>query len=151
MVCSRIGAALSHNPIGLAVYILEKFSTWTNPAYRELADGGLYKEFSQDALLDNIMIYYLSNSITTSVRLYAEAFSTRHRELQLERTPTDVPTGCARFKHDLLHELDWQLQAKYNNLVHSTYHRDGGHFIALQKPDVLHKDFVDFVKKLNLK
>lgn len=141
---------MSHNPVGLAVYILEKFSTWTNPAYRELSDGGLGKDFTNDALLDNVMIYYLSNSITTSVRLYAEALSTKQRELRMDLVPTNVPTGCARFKHDLMHELDWQLSAKYHNLVHSTYHKDGGHFIALQKPTVLYQDFVDFAKKVKL-
>ena len=36
-----IGTVLQGNPVGLAAYILEKFSTWTNPAYRNLPDGGL--------------------------------------------------------------------------------------------------------------
>lgn len=134
----------------MAAYILEKFSTWTNPAKRELTNGGLDKDFTNDALIDNIMIYYLSNSITTSVRLYAESLSSRHHGLEMDRVPTNVPTGCARFKHDLMHQFDWQLTTKFQNLVHSTYHRDGGHFIALQKPEVLYKDFIDFAKKLNL-
>lgn len=51
-----IGVALSNNPIGLAAYILEKFSTWTNLAYRDLEDGGLEKYFSLDSLLDNLML-----------------------------------------------------------------------------------------------
>lgn len=144
------GAALAHNPVGLAAYILEKFSTWTNVAYRELNDGGFGKDFSNDALIDNLMIYYLSNSITTSVRLYAESLSSRHHELRLDLVPTDVPTGCARFKNDLAHELDWQLSAKYHNLVHSTYHKDGGHFAALQKPEELYRDFIEFTRKVNL-
>ena len=44
-----VGIALSENPIGLAAYILEKFSTWTNPSYRNEADGGLEKYFTLDA------------------------------------------------------------------------------------------------------
>lgn len=51
-----IGTALTNNPIGLAAYILEKFSTWTNLAYRDLEDGGLGKYFSMDSLLDNLML-----------------------------------------------------------------------------------------------
>lgn len=144
---------MAHNPVGLAAYILEKFSTWTHPDYRNRDDGGLDNDFSKDALFDNLMIYYLTNSITTSVRLYSEAFSNAQRELKLDMVPVsaNVPVGCARFKNDLMHSLDWQLIDKYPNLVHSTYHGDGGHFIALQKPETLYKDFVDFVKKLNLK
>lgn len=115
-------------------------------------DGGLDNDFSKDALIDNLMIYYLTNSITTSVRLYSEAFSTQQRSLKLDMVPVseNVPVACARFKHDLMHSLDWQLRDKFPNLVQSTYHTDGGHFIALQKPAVLYKDFIDFVNKLKL-
>ncbi|XP_068146113.1 juvenile hormone epoxide hydrolase 1 [Drosophila tropicalis] len=146
-----IGAALTDNPVGLAAYILEKFSTWTNPGYRSLADGGITKRYKLDALLDNLMIYYLTNSITTSQRLYAEAYTKEQRELRLERVPTSVPTGCARFKHDIMQFLDAQLEYKYKNLIHSTYYKNGGHFAALEVPQVLYKDFIEFVKKVERK
>lgn len=94
------------------------------------------------------MIYYLTNSITTSMRLYAESFSKKQRAYQLDRVPTDVPTGCARFKNDIVHSLDWQLKDKYTNLIHSTYYKKGGHFIALEYPKVLYEDFMSFVKKI---
>lgn len=143
-----IGTALQDNPIGLAAYILEKFSTWTNPSYRTSTDGGLRKRFKMDALLDNIMIYYLTNSITTSQRIYKEHFSSEQRALQLERVPTQVLTGCTRFKHDLMHFLDYQLKDKYPNLIHSTYHNEGGHFAAMELPITLYDDFISFVKKV---
>lgn len=134
----------------MAAYILEKFSTWTNAAYRDTNDGGLDKDFTKDALFDNLMIYYLSNSITTSQRLYAEAMTKRHLGMQLERVPTTVPTGCARFKNDLAHSFDWQLASKYPNLIQSTWYRHGGHFSAMQLPDVLYNDFIQFVRKLKI-
>jgi len=145
-----IGHALSNNPVGLAAYILEKFSTWTNVEYRSLKDGGLEKKYTKDALLDNIMIYYLTNSITTSARLYAESFTFKHMAYKIELVPVTVPTGCARFKHDLMHNSDWQLKSRYPNLVTSTYHRDGGHFAAFEAPNVLYSDFIAFAKKLKL-
>ncbi|SPP73666.1 juvenile hormone epoxide hydrolase 2 [Drosophila guanche] len=146
-----VGAALTDNPVGLAAYILEKFSTWTNPSYRGLPDGGITKRYTMDTLLDNVMIYYLTNSITTSQRLYAEAYSKEQRELQLDRVPTPVPTGCARFKSDIMHNLDIQMKDKFPNLIHSTYHKQGGHFAALEVPKVLHKDFLEFVQKVEQK
>lgn len=146
-----IGAALTDNPVGLAIYILEKFSTWTNATYRSLPDGGLTRRYKLDALFDNVMIYYLTNSITTSQRLYAEAYTNEQRELKLERVPTSVPTGCARFKGDIMQFLDWQLQDKYKNLIHSTYYKRGGHFAALELPKVLYDDFIEFVKKVERK
>uniref|UniRef100_A0A1B0CI09 Epoxide hydrolase n=2 Tax=Lutzomyia longipalpis TaxID=7200 RepID=A0A1B0CI09_LUTLO len=143
-----IGTTLTGNPVGLAAYILEKFSTWTNSEYRNLPDGGLSKRFTMDAMLDNVMIYYLTNSITTSQRLYSEAFTYKQMGLNLDRVPTPVPTGCARFKHDLSHTIDWILKDKFPNLVHSTYHPDGGHFAAMEVPDVMYKDLMDFIKKV---
>lgn len=141
---------MSSNPIGLAAYILEKFSTWTNANYRQLNDGGWgsYSADFKDAILDNIMIYHLTNSITTSVRLYSEAFTFKQLGLELDRVPTDVPYACARFVHDLAHSMDWQLQEKYTNIVQSTYHNEGGHFAAMEKADVLFNDFAEFVRKV---
>lgn len=78
------GTALSDTPAGLAAYILEKFSTWTNPEFKKLPDGGLPKKFKLDALLDNIMIYWVTNSITTSQRLYSEAFTFNQMGLNLD-------------------------------------------------------------------
>jgi juvenile hormone epoxide hydrolase len=50
------GVALNDSPIGLAAYILEKFITWTNPAWKNLEDGGLTKKYTYTDLLDNVMI-----------------------------------------------------------------------------------------------
>lgn len=143
-----IGTALVGNPVGLAAYILEKFSTWTNPAYRALPDGGLEKYFTLDSLLDNIMIYYLTDSITTSQRIYYEAFSQREMAIAVDRIPTKVPAACAKFRYELLHTIDWALKDHFTNLVQSNHFEDGGHFAAMQLPNVLYKDFVKFVEKI---
>uniref|UniRef100_A0A8D8F6D7 Epoxide hydrolase n=1 Tax=Culex pipiens TaxID=7175 RepID=A0A8D8F6D7_CULPI len=143
-----IGTALVGNPVGLAAYILEKFSTWTNPAYRALPDGGLEKYFTLDALLDNIMIYYLTDSITTSQRIYYEAFSQREMAIAVDRIPTKVPAACAKFRYELLHTIDWALKDHFTNLLQSNHFEDGGHFAAMQLPNVLYKDFVKFVEKI---
>lgn len=140
---------MTNNPVGLAAYILEKFAQWTYPNKKSSIDGGLdSRKDLQDAILDNIMIYHLTNSITTSMRLYAETFTPRHMAYELDRVPTVVPTGCARFKNDIAHVMDWQLIDKFPNLIHSTYYNKGGHFIALESPNILYEDFVTFVKKV---
>lgn len=72
------GLALNESPVSMAVYILEKFSTWTNPDYRFKEDGGLLEKYTMDELLDNVMIYWVTNSMTTSMRLYAETFNTNN-------------------------------------------------------------------------
>ena len=64
--------ALSNSPLGLAAYILEKFSTWTNLENRAAKDGNLTKKYTLDELLDNIMVYWLSGTVTASMRFYSE-------------------------------------------------------------------------------
>lgn len=141
-----IGVALQNNPVGLAAYIIEKFSTWTNPEYRNLLDGGLEKYFTLDSLLDNIMIYYLSNSITTSVRIYKEFFI-EDVQYNTGRVVSLPPTGCAHFRHELAQQPDWILKDKFSNLIQQNLFDDGGHFAAMQLPKVLYADYLAFVKK----
>lgn len=141
-----IGVALQNNPLGLAAYIIEKFSSWTNPDYRNLADGGLEKYFTLDALLDNIMLYYLTNSITTSVRIYKESFI-EDAKYEIGRVQSLPPTGCAYFKHEIMHTPAFILKDKFVNLIQESLFDDGGHFAAMQLPKVLYGDFISFVQK----
>lgn len=139
-----VGVALSNNPIGLAAYILEKFSTWTDKRNRNQKHGGLNNTIHIDKILDIIMIYHTTNSITTSMRLYKETFSNQDSKT-LDSQKVTVPSACARFKQDIRHVSDFVLKDKFVNLIQSTYHDMGGHFAAMEVPSVLAKDIFDFV------
>jgi juvenile hormone epoxide hydrolase len=136
--------ALNANPVGLAAWILEKFSTATNREYRKRADGGFENDFTLDSLLDNIMIYYLSNSATTSMRIYKETFN---KAYPMDRVAVEVPTGCAHFKNEIQHQFNFLTQERFKNIIHNSYFDHGGHFAAMQVPEVLYEDFVKFVRK----
>lgn len=73
--CYLLGFALNDSPMGLAAYILEKFSGWTNSLHIELADGGLTRSFTLDELLTNVMIYWTNGNIASSQRFYKETFA----------------------------------------------------------------------------
>ncbi|XP_014261620.1 juvenile hormone epoxide hydrolase 1-like [Cimex lectularius] len=145
-----VGVALSNSPAGLAAYILEKFSTWTNKAWRDLSDGGL-EHYDKAALLDNVMIYWITNSITSSVRLYSEAFSKNYQALRMDEIPMLRPTGCARFKNELVFSSASMLTHHLKDLVQITDYADGGHFAAFEVPDVLAADIWKFVKTVRLR
>lgn len=70
-----VGVGLNDSPVGLAAYILEKYITWTNEDGKTLPDGGLKQKYSYVELLDTVMIYWVTNSITTSMRIYAESLN----------------------------------------------------------------------------
>ncbi|CAG7826412.1 unnamed protein product [Allacma fusca] len=142
-----LGVGLSQSPTGLAAYILEKFSGWTNPSFYEKEDGGLNAKFQLDDLLDNIMVYWVTNSITTSVRFYSENLSNRQRAYELDKVPSKVPTGCIVPRWEQFIAVPKSVvEDTYNNIISYTYAEDGGHFFALEHPDVLATDFVKFSK-----
>ncbi len=80
-----VGAALIDSPVGLAAYILEKFSTWTNPNNVRKLDGGLTEKFTLDELLTNVMIYWTSNNVASSMRYYKESFVRLLHEYKLDQ------------------------------------------------------------------
>src|SRR5438552_3982499 len=89
-----LGYALNDSPAGLAGWIVEKFRTWSD------CDGDVERRFSKDELLTNVTIYWVTETITSSTRLYYEM-------LHADKFPprdvrVDVPTGCAIFPRELL-------------------------------------------------
>ncbi|KAL6429368.1 hypothetical protein ACFW04_008209 [Cataglyphis niger] len=142
-----IGTAVAASPVGLAGYILEKFSTWTNNEYKSRPDGGLLEKFTLDELLDNVMLYWVTNSLTTSVRIYAEQFSARHRSSNIDELSVDVPTACAAFPHELAYQSESLLRDKFTNLIQFNHLPRGGHFAAFEEPGLLADDIFEFVSK----
>ncbi|CAH1242718.1 EPHX1 [Branchiostoma lanceolatum] len=141
-----VGFALNDSPVGLAAYILEKFSTWTNPANRDLSDGGLEKYYTKDELLTSVMIYWLTGTITSSMRFYKEAFA--GKAMETNSMQVTVPTGIAAFPHELGHNPEAWCRLFHTNLIHFTLMPDGGHFAAFEKPALLAEDIRTFVKKV---
>ncbi|KAF7394498.1 hypothetical protein HZH66_007672 [Vespula vulgaris] len=98
-----IGLALTNSPVSLAGYILEKFSMGSNPDYRTRNDGGLLEKFTLNELLDNLMIYWVTDSFTTSARLYAEQFTRKYWDLKIHEIPINVPSACAVFPQEFFY------------------------------------------------
>ncbi|KAJ7341018.1 hypothetical protein JRQ81_004667 [Phrynocephalus forsythii] len=141
-----VGCGLNDSPVGLAAYILEKFSTWTDPSFRDLEDGGLEKKYSLDDLLTNVMIYWVSGCIVPSMRFYKE--TTGGNRKKHEKLPVHVPTGIASFLHEILYIPRVWAQQKYINIVSFNYVPRGGHFAAFEEPELLADDIVQFVEKV---
>ncbi|XP_035454781.2 juvenile hormone epoxide hydrolase-like [Spodoptera frugiperda] len=129
-----IGIALQDSPAGLASYILDRMMIFTDPANKLDPDGGMKKYYTYDQLLDNIMLYWVSGSITTSMRIYKEIFEDSAMEKMIELIPTTVPTWGARFKNDLAYTPDFLLKWKYPNLLGTSNYNVGGHLAAFERP-----------------
>jgi microsomal epoxide hydrolase len=126
--------ALSDSPIGLAAWIFEKFYSW----------GDWQSCLSYEDIITNIMIYWVTNTIYTSCRIYHE--NSNHL------TPIGdikVPTGISLFSKDInLPPKSWI--AKHLNLVHFSRIESGGHFTAMENSSAYCEDFVKFAQLLKL-
>ncbi|CAI2354005.1 unnamed protein product [Caenorhabditis sp. 36 PRJEB53466] len=141
------GTSLNDSPIGLAAYIIEKFSTWTNPEYRALPDGGLNKKFTNDELLTMIMIYWTNGNIVSSQRFYREYFLDRRVDA-LGKRYVATPTAHASALNELYDRTPIEVSRQLYNITHYT-EIDMGHFAAFEAPKPLATSVFKFVKELN--
>jgi microsomal epoxide hydrolase len=142
-----VGFALNDSPLGLAAYILEKFSTWTNPAYRSLPDGGLTRHWSLDELLTNVMIYWTTGSIASSQRFYKENIGSTALQ-EYDKCQVTVPTGVAIAPHELIRMPQSWLARRFTNITRYTDFPRGGHFLAFEEPKELAMDIMAFAGAL---
>ncbi|CAG2108619.1 unnamed protein product [Medioppia subpectinata] len=139
-----VGAALVDSPVGLAAYILEKFTTWTDPEFVNQPDGSLTKKFTMDELLTNIMIYWVSNNVASSMRYYKENAAIIFTDIS--RMPVTVPAAVADFPNELGRAPKALIQSLFDNLVQITDQPRGGHFAAFEEPKLVAEDIKKFVK-----
>jgi epoxide hydrolase len=132
-----IGYSLNDSPAGLAAWIVEKFRTWSD------SGGNVETKFTKDELLTNIMIYWVTETGPSSVRLYYE----NRRDPGLQGK-VQVPFACAVFPFEMfvIAPKQW-VEASYN-LVQYTVMPRGGHFAAMEEPQLLVEDVRKFFKGL---
>ena len=131
---NTLSYGLTDSPVGLAAWIIEKFRTWSD------CDGDLRQRFSEDELLTTIMIYWVTNTIGTSTSIYYE----NTHSLPLMRY-ISVPTGLALFAADImLPPKEWAMQKL--NITSMTSIPRGGHFTAMEEPQLLAEDIRSFCK-----
>jgi pimeloyl-ACP methyl ester carboxylesterase len=131
--------ALTDSPAGLAAWIVEKFRTWSD------CDGDVERRFTKDELLTNVMIYWVTGCIGSSVRLYYE--SARARRPLPAGHRIAAPAGFASFKAELTHPPREWIERAYNLRRWSAFDR-GGHFAALEEPELLVEDVRAFFRPL---
>ncbi|XP_033835486.1 epoxide hydrolase 1-like [Periophthalmus magnuspinnatus] len=142
------GCGVNDSPVGLAAYILEKFSIWTDSNNRELEDGGLERKYTLDDLLTVIMVYWTTGSIVSSMRFYKENLSEDPNKRIDGLTNVFVPAGLAAFPNELMHCPETWAKTKYKNVYSYTFMPRGGHFAAFEEPQLLADDVFSFVKKV---
>jgi epoxide hydrolase len=137
-----LGYGLNDSPSGLAAWIVDKFWAWSDHG------GNLDSKFSKDRLLTNIMIYWVTETMPSSVRLYYESGHpvTPPRASDRPRRTDRVPVGVALFPKEI-HVPARKWVEKNYNLVHWTEMPRGGHFAAMEEPQLFVDDVRTFFRK----
>jgi pimeloyl-ACP methyl ester carboxylesterase len=130
-----LGFGLADSPAGQLAWIAERFKDWTDSTDRpeDVVD--------RDHLLTDVMLYWLTNTATSSARLYFEAVATGR-----PMTVT-VPTGIAVFPKDVVQPIRYFAE-KTHNIVHWSEFDRGGHFAAMEQPELLVGDVRKFFGRL---
>ncbi len=133
---------LNDSPVGLAAWMVEKFRAWSD------CDGDVEKRFSKDELLTHVMIYWVTQTIHSSIRNY-------YKDLAMPQPlkpgqHIEVPAGFARFPKDLPPgvTLPRELAERHLRVRQWTEMPRGGHFAALEEPGLLVEDMRAFIHRL---
>ncbi len=131
--------AMSDSPVGLAAWIIEKFRAWSD------WDENFETIFSKDELITNVMLYWLTNTFCSAIRIYYE--SHHHPWTREPGQKMEVPTGIAAFPRDIVPIIRSQAE-KYFNVVRFTEFPRGGHFAIFEKAEQMAQDIREFFRPL---
>lgn len=131
--------ALNDSPAGLAAWIVEKFREWSD------CEEDVYRSFTRDELLANVTLYWMTQTISSSFRMYHEG-----RKAPLRLTADDFvrcPCGIAHFPKEIVFPPKKWVARGYN-IRRWTEMPKGGHFAAAEQPDLLAAEIRAFFRPL---
>ena len=132
---------LNDSPVAQCAWILEKRRTWSD------CEGDVEKVFSKDDLLTTASLYWLTRSGGSAARYYAECVRNPWKPSH-ERSPRiEAPSGIARFDRDIVQWPRSWVEKNYNLRRYTRLER-GGHFTAVESPQVLVHELREFYRPL---
>ncbi|MCF2529646.1 epoxide hydrolase family protein [Yinghuangia soli] len=129
---NTIGFGLADSPAGQLAWIIEKFKDWTH------GDGLPEDAIDRDLILTNVMLYWLYNTGASSAHMYYDSMHSGNWP-----TPSATPTAVAHFAEDVAIR---KYAEELNNIVRWTDFDQGGHFAALEVPELLVQDVRAFFR-----
>ncbi|MFU8875785.1 epoxide hydrolase family protein [Micromonospora sp. SL4-19] len=130
-----ISYALTDSPVGQLAWIVEKFKEWTDPSAALPEDA-----VDRDLILTDVSMYWLTGTAGSAARIYYEDARTWGQA----KPRSSVPTGVAVFPNDITIR---PLAERDHNVVHWAEFNRGGHFAALEAPDLLVGDVREFFRR----
>ena len=129
--------ALNDSPAGLASWIVEKFRSWADTG------GDVETRFSKDELLTNLMVYWATGTINSSIRMYYEFVRETPRTDRVE-----VPVGMLMSTKDLFPPAPREWGERLFNVARWTETNTGGHFLEWEEPELVASELRAFFAEL---
>ena len=130
---------LSDSPAGLAAWIVEKFRSWSD------CDGDVESAFTKDQLLANIGLYWFTSAIGSSFWPY---YARMHGPWPIPDGGVPLPTGYAEFPREILRPPRSVAEKVYTDIRRWTVMPKGGHFAAMEQPEALAREIIEFFRPL---
>jgi len=141
-----LGYGLNDSPAGLAAWIVDKFWAWSDHG------GDLEKSFRKDDLLTNITLYWVTETMPSSMRIYYESSHEAPRPASMTpftaRNSPPAPMGFALFPKEINVPARGAVEQSVPNVIHWTEFPSGGHFAAMEQPEALARDVRAFFSKV---
>jgi epoxide hydrolase len=136
-----IGYGLVDSPVALAAWIVEKLWTWSDH------DGDLAEVLTADQVLDDITLYWLTGTGASAARFYWESIDQVSRWLgEPGIDPVATPTGCSVFAAEVPRPSRRWAARRYPDIRYWAEHPRGGHFAALEVPELVVGDLRAFFR-----
>ena len=135
--------AMMDSPVGVAAWFVEKFNSWS-----DTKGDNIESVYSKDDILTNIMIYLVTRTFNTASWIYYGRREEGGRILSPEGKRVTVPTGCALFPKELLSWPPKSYVERVYNVTQWTKMPRGGHFAAMEEPQLLIEDIRTFARSL---
>ena len=136
--------AMMDSPVGVAAWILEKMHGWS-----DTTGDDVESVYSKDQLLTNIMVYIATRTFNTASWIYYGRREEGGRVLSSQGKRVEVPTACALFPKELLAWPPRSYAERIYNVTQWTEMPRGGHFAAMEEPDLLISDIRKFARSLD--
>jgi pimeloyl-ACP methyl ester carboxylesterase len=129
--------SLNDSPVGLAAWIVEKFRAWSD------SDGDVERRFTKDELITNLMVYWVTGTAPSSVRMYYDFVREPLLTGRIER-----PVGMLMTTKDLFPAAPREFGERLFNVRHWVETDVGGHFLEWEEPELVARDLQAFFGRL---
>lgn len=123
-----VGYSLEDSPAGLAAWIYDKFADWT------YSGGEPERALTRDEMLDDISLYWFTNTATSSARLYWENNNNNFNADTQKTAEISLPVAVTVFPGEIYRAPKSWAQRAYRNLIYFNEVDKGGHFAAWEQP-----------------